>query len=129
RRDDALRVYGRISAAHADGEKLGDFLGDRKQPRHRLEGTPHKIGVESGNNHALAEFGESRAIPDDAFAEELSLVNADYFRARGDFFQNLAAVADKLGGDFEAGMGDDAVFRVTLVDRRLENLNALLSDF
>ena len=90
-RHEALRVNGGISAAHADGQQLGDFLGHRQQARHRLKGTSHEIGVETGDDHALPKFGEAGARVDEAFAQKLGLIDADDFRARSDLFENFGA--------------------------------------
>src|ERR1700761_8517607 len=38
-----LRVHGRVAAADADREQLGDLLGHSQEARHRLEGAPHEI--------------------------------------------------------------------------------------
>src|SRR5271156_6349630 len=126
---DALGVHGGISAAHADGEKLGDFLGNGEQAGHWLERAAQEIGVETGDNNALAELGEAGAVRDDAFTEELGLINAHDFGARGDLFQDVGARADELGRDLQAGVRDDAVLRVALINHRLENLHALPADF
>src|SRR5450756_1376461 len=44
-RDKALRVVCRIATDDADGQRLGDVLGDREQVRHRLERFPEIVPV------------------------------------------------------------------------------------
>src|SRR5713101_3761057 len=57
----ALGVHRGIAAAHADGEQLGDFFGDGEKAGHGLEGSAAIIGVEAGDDDALAEVGEMGA--------------------------------------------------------------------
>ena len=80
--DQALRVNRGISAADANGEKFGDFFGDGQQARHRLERAAAEVGVEAGDDHALAQIRQLGADIHYFFAEELRFVDADDFGAR-----------------------------------------------
>ena len=75
--DEPLRVVGRVAADDADGERLGDVLGDRQQLRHRLERPAEVILIEPGDDHALAAIGERVARGRQVRVEELPFVDAD----------------------------------------------------
>src|SRR5260370_31861646 len=47
----ALRVLGRIPAAHADGQRLGDGFGQRQQIWHRRERAAHIVRIHAGDHH------------------------------------------------------------------------------
>src|SRR5208283_939678 len=81
------------------------------------------------NDHALAQIGELYAALDQAFAEKLRFVYADHLRARRDFRENVFAGGHQLRIQLQAGVRDDTVLGVALVDYRLENLNALFRNF
>src|SRR4051794_23076530 len=46
----SLRVLCRVSALHADGERLSDLVGDGEQFRHGMEWATEVIGIESGDD-------------------------------------------------------------------------------
>src|SRR5208282_4018283 len=50
-----------------------------------------------------------------------------HFGARGDLLENVVSGLDELRSDLEARVRDNSVFRVALVNHRLENLHALLA--
>src|SRR6202790_3091915 len=127
--DHALGVHRGIAAADTNGEQFSDFFGDREQPGHRLERAAAIIGVESGDDDALAEIGELGADVDDFIAEELRFVDADDFGARLDFVHDFGGFGDVVGGNAEAGVGDDLVGGVAFVDGGLEDLHALARNF
>ncbi len=70
-------MVGRGAADHADGERLGDVLGDRQQLRHRLERLAEIVLVEAGDDDALALIGERVADRRQLGIEELAFVDAD----------------------------------------------------
>jgi hypothetical protein len=123
-----LRMHGRIAAAHTNSEQLGDFFRYGEQTGHGLERTPHKIRVETCNDHSFAEIGEFHATFNNALAEELGLVNPDHFGTWCDPGQNLFASFHQFRIKFQAGVADDSVLRVALIDHWLENLNALFGN-
>jgi len=55
----------------------------------------------------------------------LGFVDADNFRARRQLIHYFRSFADVVGRNTEAGMRDNFVGGIALVDSRLENLNAL----
>jgi len=55
-------------------EQLGNFFRHRQQPRHRFERPPHKIRVESGDDHPLAKVGEPGAVGNNVLPQKLCLV-------------------------------------------------------
>src|SRR5580658_10586891 len=122
-------MHGRISAANANSQQLGDFFRDGQQARHGLEGASHKIRVEAGDNHSLAEIGHFGANIEQAFAEKLAFVDADNFGARLHFFKNIFGGANQIGSKLESRVRDDPASRVALIDDGLENLHALPRDF
>ncbi len=80
--DEALGVNRGIAAADADGQQLGDFFGDGEEAGHGFERAAAVIGVEAGDDDALAEIGELGANIHHLIAKELRFVNADDFGAR-----------------------------------------------
>src|SRR6185437_11769067 len=76
-RDQALRMVRGRTADHADGERLGDVLGDRQQLWDRLERLAEVILIEAGDNHTLALIGERAAHRRQLVVEELPFVDAD----------------------------------------------------
>src|SRR5712692_10043823 len=127
--DKPLRVNRGIAAADADREQLGDFFGDGEEARHRFERTAAVIGVQAGDDHALAEIRELGANIHYLVAEELRFVNADNFRARREFFHDFGGFENAVRRNAKAGMGHDFVGGVAFVDGRLEDLHALARDF
>jgi hypothetical protein len=91
-----LRMHGRISALHANGEQLDDLFGNGQQARHRLEGTPKVISVEAGDDHPLSHISHAHADVDQTFSEELALVNPHHLGPRLDFFEDLGCGPDYL---------------------------------
>src|SRR5215467_2843421 len=127
--DEALGMNGRIAAANTDGEELGDFFGDGEKPRHRFEGAAAIISVETRDDDALAEIGELGANIHDFVAKELGFVNADDFGSRRQLFHDFRGFGDVVGGNAKAGVRDDFVSSVALIDSGLENLHALPGNF
>src|SRR5216683_2794596 len=127
--EEALGVHRGIAAAHANGEQLSDFFGDGEKAGHRLEGAAAIISVEAGDDDALAEISELGADVHDFVAEELRFVDADDFGARLDFFHDFRGFVDAVGRDPQAGVRDDFVGSVALVDGGLEDLHALARKF
>src|ERR1041385_5669256 len=77
RSGDALRARSGVSADDANSRKLGHFLGDRQELRHRAEGLTSEIHVETGDNYADAAEGELLCHLDDRLVEKLSFVDPD----------------------------------------------------
>src|SRR5277367_403307 len=128
-RHQALRVHGRIGAAHTDRQQLHDFFRHGEQARHRFERAAHEIRVQAGDDHALAHVCQFHAAFHHRFAQELRFVNAHHFGARRDFCQNVRTVFHEFGIELQAGMRDDAVLGIALVNHGLEDLHALFGDF
>src|SRR6266576_2904445 len=126
--DKPLRVNRGIAATDADGKQLGDLFGDRKKARHGFERAAAVIGIQAGDDHALAEIRELGANIHDLIAKELRFVNADNFRARQQLFHDFGGFEDVVRGNAEARMRDDFVGSVAFVDGRLEDLHALACD-
>src|SRR5215472_5561301 len=121
----ALGVNGGIATTNADGQQLGDFFGDGQETRHGLERAPAVVGVQAGDDDALAKIGEPGANIDHFIAKKLRLVDAHDFRARSQFVHDFLGLADVVRGNAQAGMRDDLVGGVALIDGGLENLYAL----
>src|SRR6267143_3805414 len=127
--DEALGVDSGIAAADANGKQLGDFLGDGKEARHGFERAAAIIGIQTGDDHALAEIREFGANIHDLIAKELRFVDADDFRARRQLFHDLGSFEHVVRRNAQARMRHDLVGGVTLVDGRLEDLHTLARDF
>jgi hypothetical protein len=121
----ALGVNGGVAATHAYGQQLGDFFGDGQKARHGFEGAAAVIGVQSGDDDALAEIGELGANIHNFIAEELRFVNADDFRARRELLHDFRGFEDGVRGNAQAGMRDDLVGGVAFINGGLEDLHAL----
>jgi hypothetical protein len=87
------------------------------------------IRVQTGDDNALAEIGEFGANIYHLVAKELSFVDADDFRSRGEFFHDFGGFEDVVGRNTKAGVRHDFVSGVARVDGGLENLHTLASDF
>src|SRR5262245_37358745 len=74
--DQALGVYGGISAADTDGQQLSDFLRDGQKARHRFERPALVVRVESGDDDTLAQISQLGAHIHDFIAEKLRFVNS-----------------------------------------------------
>jgi hypothetical protein len=68
-------MVGGIATHDADGECLGDVLGDRQQLRHRLERAAQEILVEPGDDHPLAAIRQHVAGGRKIQVEELPFVD------------------------------------------------------
>src|SRR5712664_1561063 len=117
-----------IAAANADGEQLGDFLGDGEEARHGFERAAAVIGVQAGDDHTFAEIRELGANIHYLIAKELRFVDADYFRARRQLFHDFGGLEHIVRRNAKARVRDDFVGGVALVDGRLEDLHALARD-
>jgi hypothetical protein len=118
----------RIAADHADGERLGDVLGNRQQLRHRLERTAEVVLIEAGDDDALAAVGQRRARRRQVGVEELPFVDAHDFRVLVHMLQQLVRMANVLRRDAHVAVRHDVVFAEAVVDERLEDLDLLLGD-
>src|SRR6266852_2799212 len=127
--DKTLRMHRGIAAAHANGQQLDDLFRDGQQARHRLEGTPAVIRVETRDDDTLAEVGKLRAHIDDFVPKELRFIDAYYFRAWLHLLHDLGSLHNIVGGNTQAGVRDDFVGGVAFVNGGLENLHALAGDF
>jgi len=94
---EALGVDGGLAADHADGRKLGDFVGEGHEGGDGAEGFVVEGGVEAGHEDSLAEGDELEREWDDGGVEELDFVDADDF----DFGELWEEVGAELfdGGD------------------------------
>jgi hypothetical protein len=118
-------MVGRIAANHADGEGLGDVLGDRQQLRHRFERPAQIVLIQAGDDDPLAAIGERVTGRREIEVEELPFVDADHFGVVGDLQQQLVGVADGLGRDPHLAVGDDMAVAEAVVHQRLEHLHPL----
>src|SRR5271156_4357956 len=118
-----------VAAAHANRQQLHNFFRHRQQARHRFERPAHEVSVQASDYHALPHVREFHAALDHRFAQELRFVNAHHFSARRDFRQNIRAILHQFGIELQAGVRDDAVLGITLVNHRLENLHTLFRNF
>ncbi len=126
--DQALGITRRPAALHADGPCLGDILGNRQQQRHRLERPSQIIHIQSGNNHALAQIGQSIGDPHQVLMEELGFVDPYHVGIHLDRRQDLAGGTDRLGFHLHFGMGDNVFLGVAGIDHRFEDLHFLPGD-
>src|SRR5271168_927776 len=108
-------MNGRITASHANSQKLYDFFGYGEKPRHGFERTAHEVRVETGYDHALTHVGQLYAAFNYRFAEELSFVDADHLGAWRDLREDLIAIFHQLGIQLQPGMRNDAALGITLV--------------
>src|SRR5882672_1160565 len=121
-------MHGGIPALHADGEQLDDFFSHGQEARHRLEGASEVIGVQSGDDHALASVSHAHANVDEPLPKELAFINPYDLGPRLDFFKDFNRVPDNLRWKFQSGMRNDVRLRIPLVNQRFEDLHALAGD-
>src|SRR6266849_1019162 len=126
--DKALGVNRGIAAADADRQQLGDFLSDGEEARHRFEGAAAVIGIQAGHDDAFAEIRELGANIHNLIAKELRFVDADHFRAGRQLFHDFGGLEHVVRRNAEAGVRDDFVGGVALVDSGLEDLHSLARD-
>ena len=127
----ALRLRRRGAAHHAHRELLGDHVGDDEEARHRAEGAAEVVLLEAGDDDAGAAIGEALGDVDDAFVEELRLVDADDGDGAGLLLQlgvDLGARRDGHRVDARGGVAHDVARVVAVVDARLEHEHALAGD-
>jgi hypothetical protein len=74
---ETLSVDGGSSANHANGEELGDFVGQGHKDGDGAEGLVGEGGIEAGEDDALAEVNEFHGEVGDAGVEKLDLVKAN----------------------------------------------------
>ena len=77
---EALGVVGGLAADDADGERLGDVLGDGEQLGHRLERLAEIVLIEPRDDDAPALIRERVADRRQLDVEELTFVDADDLR-------------------------------------------------
>src|SRR6516225_2558532 len=121
----ALGVNGGIATANADGQQFGNFFRNGQETRHGLERAPAVVGVQAGNDDALAKVGEPGANIHHFIAKKLRFVYAHDFCARRQFVHDFLGLGDVVRRNAQAGMRDDLVGGVALIDGGLENLYAL----
>ena len=92
---------------------------------HRFERMAAVVGVEADDDDALTEIRELGADVYDFVAQELRFVDANHFRARGQFVQDFGGLGDVVGGNAQTGVRNDFVGGVALVNGGLEDLDAL----
>src|SRR4051812_20375321 len=90
-----------------------------------MEGAAEVVGVEAGDDDALAEVGEAHDEVNHRFAEKLRFVDADDFGATVEVSFDLGCVFDADGADAQLGVRDDVVLGIALVDAGFEDLDAL----
>ena len=117
-----------LSADDADRVHLVDELGEREQRRHRAERTAEEVLIEAGDDDAHASIGELGGEIDQAFVEELRLVDADHLYLGQQRGAQLPAVANRKRGDLPQVTRDDALGPVADVGGRLEDLDLLACD-
>ena len=94
-------------------------------------GSPRKVGVGPGQDHAHAALGKVSCDFDDAHVEELRFVHGDHVNRVGidDRAQDFFGAIDRCGVDGNAGVARDAKHSfVARVEMRLENVHAKLRD-
>ena len=126
--DEALGVIGRIAAHHADGERLGDVLGDGQQLRHRLERPSEVVLIEPGDDHPLAAVRKGVARCRQVRIEELPFVDADDLGVRRDGGDDVVRGPDVGRGNPHVAVRHDVVVAEPIVDERLEDLHLLAGD-
>ena len=120
-------MVGEVAAAHADGVHLRHVFGRSHQRRHRAERPARVIHVESRDDHPHAVVGQLSADIDDAFVEELCLVDADHIDIRG-HQQDVLRRFDRRRTDGVGVVRDDLLLRVADVDAGLEDFYPLVGE-
>src|ERR1041385_5690045 len=123
----AIGAVRRGSADDADRQRLRDVLRDREQLGHRVERPPEVVLVEPRDDHALAHLRELLAHADEPGPQELALVDADHLRLVR-VPQHGGRLPDAARGNPDLAVRHDRVLRVAVVDRGLEDLDALAGD-
>src|SRR4029077_6098020 len=88
-----------------------------------------EVGVQTGDDYPLAQVRQLVADVDYFFTQELGFVDADDFGAGVHLFHDFRGFGYVVGGDAQAGVGDDFVRGAALGDGRLKDLDALAGDF
>ena len=111
----------------ADGMDFLDVVRDGQQARHGAEGLAQVVGVQSGDDDADAPVREFLDDTDDAFVEELGLVDADDLHVRFDL-EHAGRRLDGSAGNAVGVVGDDVQVRIPLVHGGLESGDLLLGE-
>src|SRR5256885_1201149 len=126
--DDPLRTRRRLAAHDADRLQLVDALGQREQYRDGPERLATEVQVEARADHAAPARDQSAYDVDDAVVEELDLVDADDARLRSDRARDVGGGPHRKGDELIAVVRPDELHAKTVVDRRLEHLDAAAGD-
>jgi hypothetical protein len=121
-------VVRRIAADDADGESLGDVLGDGQQLRHRLERPAEVILIETGDDHAFAPVSQRVAGGGQVGVEKLPFVDPHDFGVLTDEADDCIRALHGLRGDPHVAVRHDVVVAEAVVDDRLEDLHPLTRD-
>src|SRR5947209_13339078 len=90
-----------------------------------MERATEIVSIESGNDDALAHVLQSDHQINHSVTQELSFINADHFGAQINFGLHFGRGAYAFGANSGVVMGNNLVRGVSLVNLRLENLDAL----
>ena len=126
--DEPLCVIRRVTADDADGERLGDVLGDRQQLRHRLERASKEILIQPGDDDPLAAIREGVARSWQVLVEELPFVDSDHLGVVVDHPHELVRARHGARRNPHVAVRDDVIVAVAIVDERLEDLDSLAGD-
>src|SRR5436309_10060259 len=126
--DESLGMLCGIAALHANGKRLGDFIGYCEEFGHGMKGASEIIGVESGNDDALAHVGKLYHQVNHGLAQKLGFIEADHLRSQVDLGLHLGRAADAFRVDTHVVVRNDVTIGIPLVDGWLEDLHALPGD-
>ena len=121
-------MVGEVAAADADGVNLGDVLRRCHQRGHRAERLSGVVHVQTRDDHAHAVVGQPAAHVDDAFVEELRLVDAHHVDVGG-HQQDVLRRLDGGGADGVRVVRHDLLLGIAHVDPGFENLDPLVGEF
>ena len=123
----AVRMLGRLAAAHADGVNLGDVLGPGQKSRHRTERIGQIVHVQTSHDNSYTLVGQSVADVNYAIVKELDFIYSHNIHIGGIQQDVLGGIhADGLYG--MAFMTDHIGIRVAVVYGRLEYLHPLMGE-
>jgi 2-hydroxy-3-keto-5-methylthiopentenyl-1-phosphate phosphatase len=120
----ALRVFRRIPAAHADCQHFGDGFGQCEQIGHRRKGPPEVVGVEAGDDYLFAAIGQLLSDFHQALSKEVGFVYANHFRAPVELGEDLRHIPNDFRFHPHIAMRDDLIEGIADVDGGFESLDS-----
>ena len=119
-----LRPVGGVPADDADGERLGDVLGDRKKLGDRLERFSPVVLVKPRDDHAFSPVSKFLRDIHDPHVEELPLIDPHDLRIAGEpEYVGRILHAHRLEPCF--AVRHDVIGAVAVIDPRFEYSNLL----